>query len=142
MFCEKNWSHNAFYNLSRGITTLRYIGSTRTPERKESHMPITNIAYKQYSILQEIQESPINLIIVGKEFRTSKVTLVSDLDSLLGMLFRRPCPMRPVNGNTYIFDRDPKYFGHILDYLRNGGHIDLMVIPVDKRELLALPDTS
>ena len=87
--CEwfaKNWSHNVFYNLSRGIT-LRYRGSTRPPERKESHMPITNIAYKQYSILQEIQESPINLIVGGKEFKTSKVTLLSGPDSLLGSCF-------------------------------------------------------
>ena len=37
--------------------------------------------------------------------------------------------MRPVNGNTYTFDRNPKYFEYILDYLRNGSHINLMVLP-------------
>ena len=134
----KNWSHNVFYNLSRGVTTLHYKGSTRPVERHETHQPLSNIAYKQFTILQEIQESRINLIVGGQEFKTSKVTLLSDPDSLLGMLFRRSCPMRPVNGNTYIFDRNPKYFGYILDFLRNGGHIDLMILPGEKSELLAL----
>ena len=46
--------------------------------------------------------------------------------------------MRPINGDTYNFDRNPRYFEFLLDYLRNGGHLDLMVLPREKGALLAL----
>ena len=49
--------------------TLQRVNADPT-ERRESHYPITNIAYKQNTILQVIQESTINLIVGGKEFKT------------------------------------------------------------------------
>ena len=79
---------------------------------------MTNLGYKQLSVLQEVQENQIKLNIGGKIFLTSKVTLRAEPNSLFGMLFRKSCPMRPINGDTYNFDRNPRYFEFLLDYFR------------------------
>ena len=134
---ERNWNDNTFYNISRLFTTLRYRGSTRPYERNASPRPMTNVAFKTFTNLQQIQESPILLEIGGQVFQTSKLTLLADPNSLLGMLFRKTCPMRP-SGNTYKFDRDPTHFRYILNYLRNGGHLDKMTLPQEKKDLLEL----
>ena len=134
---ERNWNDNTFYNISRLFTTLRYRGSTRPYERNASPRPMTNVAFKTFTNLQRIQESPILLEIGGQVFQTSKLTLLADPNSLLGMLFRKTCPMRP-SGNTYKFDRDPTHFRYILNYLRNGGHLDKMTLPQEKKHLLEL----
>ena len=134
---ERNWNDNTFYNISRLFTTLRYRGSTRPYERNASPRPMTNVAFKTFTNLQRIQESPILLEIGGQVFQTSKLTLLADPNSLLGMLFRKTCPMRP-SGNTYKFDRDPTHFRYILNYLRNGGHLDKMTLPQEKKDLLEL----
>ena len=134
---ERNWNDNTFYNISRLFTTLRYRGSTRPYERNASPRPMTNVAFKTFTNLQRIQESPILLEIGGQVFQTSKLTLLVDPNSLLGMLFRKTCPMRP-SGNTFKFDRDPTHFRYILNYLRNGGHLDKMTLPQEKKDLLEL----
>ena len=134
---ERNWNDNTFYDISRLFTTLRYRGSTRPYERNASPRPMTNVAFKTFTNLQRIQESPILLEIGGQVFQTSKLTLLADPNSLLGMLFRKTCPMRP-SGNTYKFDRDPTHFRYILNYLRNGGHLDKMTLPQEKKDLLEL----
>jgi hypothetical protein len=43
-------------------------------------------------------------------------------------------PFRP-NNNTYFFDRDPAHFRIILNYLRNGAHIEIAVLPKEQRYL-------
>ena len=134
---ERNWNDNTFYNISRLFTTLRYRGSTRPYERNASPRPMTNVAFKTFTNLQRIQESPILLKIGGQVFKTSKLTLLADPNSLLGMLFRKTCPMR-FSGNTYKFDCDPTHFRYILNYLRNGGHLDKMTLPQEKKDLLEL----
>ena len=134
---ERNWNDNTFYNISRLFTTLRYRGSTRPYERNASPRPMTNVAFKTFTNLQRIQECPILLEIGGQVFKTSKLTLLADPNSLLGMLFRKTCPMRP-SGDTYKFDRDPTHFRYILNYLRNGGHLDKMTLPQEKKDLLEL----
>ena len=132
---ERNWNGNTFYNISRLFTTLRYRGSTRPYERNASPCPMTNVAFKTFTNLQRIQDSPILLEIGGQVFKISKLTLLADPNSLLGMLFRKTCRMRP-SGNTYKFDRDPTHFRYTLNYLRNGGHLDKMTLPQEKRDLL------
>ena len=135
---EDNWSRNTYYNILRAISAMQHSSSTPYQERKKEHNPMTNLGYKQLSVLQEVQENQIKLNIGGKIFLTSKVTLQAEPNSLFGMLFRKSCPMRPINGDTYNFDRNPRYFEFLLDYLRNGGHLDLMVLPREKGALLAL----
>ena len=134
---ERNWNDNTVFNISRLFTTLRYRGSTRPYERNASPRPMTNVAFKTFTNLQRIQESPILLEIGGQVFKTTKLTLLADPNSLLGMLFRKTCPMRP-SGNTYKFDRDSTHFHYILNYLRNGGHLDKMTLPKEKKDLLKL----
>ena len=45
--------------------------------------------------------------------------------------------MRPC-GNTYYSDRDPSHFRFILNYLRNGAHLEDMNLSHVKRYLMEL----
>ena len=45
--------------------------------------------------------------------------------------------MRPC-GNTYYSDRDPSHFRFILNYLRNGAHLEDMNLSNVKRYLMEL----
>ena len=47
------------------------------------------------------------------------------------------CPMRPHEG-SYTFDRDSTHFRYILYYLRNGAHLEAMMLPHEKKYLLEL----
>ena len=90
-----------------------------------------------FSNLQRIQETPILLEIGRLFFKTSKLTLLADPNSFLWMLFRKTCLMRP-SGNTYKFDPGPTHFRYIMNYLQNGGHLDKMTLPQEKKDLLEL----
>lgn len=63
--------------------------------------------------------SRIVLDVGGERFTTSKSTLLRAEDSfftaMLASGFWQPC-----EDGTYFIDRNPKYFGRILDYLRTG----------------------
>ena len=135
---EDNWTRNTYYNILRAISAMHHSSSTPYQERKEEHNSMTNLGYMQLSVFQEVQENQMKLSIGGKIFLTSKVTLQAEPNSLFGMLFRKSCSMRPINGDTYNFDRNPRYFEFLLDYIRNVGHCDLMVLPREKGALLAL----
>ena len=63
------------------------------------------------------------------------VTLGAEPNSILGLLSVRDCPMRP-HRNCYYFDRDPAHFKFILNYLRNGAHLEMLTLP--QRYLLEL----
>ena len=137
---EDNWDTNVYFNLQRLITTLKYDGSTKPRERiseKEKPRALSNVAYKTFHNLQQVQEAQVTLVIGGKTFVTSRVTLRADPDSLLAQMLRPTCPMRP-SGHIYFFDRDPAHFRFVLNYLRNGGHLDSMTLPHEKRYLLEL----
>ena len=89
------------------------------------------------SNLQRIQETLILLEIGRQVFKTIKLTLLADPNSLLGMLFRKTCLMRP-SGNTYKFDSGPTHFKYIMNYLQSGSHLDKMTLPQEKKDLLEL----
>ena len=77
------------------------------------------------------------LNIGGQCFHTSMVTLGAEPNSILGLLSVKDCPMRP-HRNCYYFDRDPAHFKFILNYLRNGAHLEMLTLPHEKRYLLEL----
>ena len=77
------------------------------------------------------------LNIGGQCFHTSMVTLGAEPNSILGLLSVRNCPMRP-HRNCYYFDRDPAHFKFILNYLRNGAHLEMLTLPHEKWYLLEL----
>ena len=88
--------------------------------------------------LQRSQEEQIILRIGERDFCTSRVTLRADHDSLFTAMLRDDSPFRPYGRNMYYIDRDGSRFRHILNYLRNGAHIDAEVLPDDRRTLLEL----
>ena len=88
--------------------------------------------------LQRSQEEQIILRIGERDFCTSRVTLRADHDSLFTAMLRDDSPFRPYGRNMYYIDRDGSHFRHILNYLRNGAHIDAEVLPDDRRTLLEL----
>ena len=54
---------------------MQHNSSTPYQERKEEHNPMTNLGYKQLSVLQEVQENQIKLNIGGKIFLEPRIYL-------------------------------------------------------------------
>lgn len=87
--------------------------------------------------LQRVQEKRVILNIGGQRFTTSEVTLRADPHSIFNLMFVEGCPLRP-SSRIYYFDRDPSHFRLILNYLRNGAHLDSCLLPHEKRYLLEI----
>ncbi|KAH7699918.1 BTB/POZ domain-containing protein KCTD17 [Aphelenchoides avenae] len=64
----------------------------------------------------------VRLNIGGKLFQTTKQTLSREPDSFLARLVEddQELPTAKDETGAYLIDRNPKLFGHLLDYLRNG----------------------
>ena len=136
---NSHYDENLYHNLLRFNTKFVYPGATQPKERQESKPdPYVEAAVlKAFQTMQEIQESRVILCIGGQNFHTSKVTLRADPDSIFAKMLRKDSPMRP-QGRVYFFDRDPSHFRFVLNYLRNGGHLDVSTLPHEKRYLLEL----
>ena len=87
---------------------------------------------------QRVQEQRVVLCIGGKRFYTSKVTLRADPNSFFSKMLREDSPMRPYNSNEYFIDRNPAHFNLILDYLRDGAHMDIALLPSEREYLMEL----
>lgn len=80
------------------------------------------ITHPKMSKLNDI----IKLSIGGKEFKTTRGTLVADQKSMLARMFEKtddsailPAASKDENG-AYFIDRDPRYFNVVLNFLRTG----------------------
>jgi len=65
----------------------------------------------------------------GQRFTTTRSTLTSIKGSFFEKMFREGSNTTISSDGSYLIDRDPSSFGHILDYLRNG---DLLISSSDK----------
>ena len=72
------------------------------------------------SNVQEFQSSRIVLDVGGVSFATSRGTLTAVPDSMLAAMFSGRHKLAPNEDGSFFIDRDPEYFRHILNYLRNG----------------------
>lgn len=130
----------AFLRQKRVQATLHYPGATR-PKSPVPVPPMNDSQTRDYMEtflhFQQVQEERIVLNIGGQCFQTSKVSMRADPGSKFGRMMRRDCPFRPAK-NTYFFDRDPSHFRFILNYMRNGGHLDVSLLPREKRYLSEL----
>ncbi len=73
--------------------------------------------------INQIQENEVKLDVGGQKYVTSKLTLASEPDSLLAVMFSGVHPMKCEEDGSYFLDRDGTYFRYILNYLRevNGS---------------------
>ncbi|MEW8544967.1 MAG: BTB/POZ domain-containing protein, partial [Candidatus Thiodiazotropha sp.] len=130
-----------YHRLIRQIVKLKHSEATPViPIQKEKmcNPVLKKVVYKTFQFYQRIQEKRVLLNIGGKIFQTSRVTLKADPTSVFAVMFRRGCPFRPYARDTYYFDRDPSHFRFILNYLRNGGYLDILTLPHEKKYLLEL----
>lgn len=69
----------------------------------------------------------IKLNVGGQLFQTSRTTLLNrEPDSVLATMFNPDSKIQPScidSSGAYLIDRDPKYFGPLLNYLRTGNLI-------------------
>ena len=130
-----------YHRLIREVVKLNHREATPVvPIQKEQlcNPVLKKVVYQTFKFYQKTQEKRVLLNIGGKVFQTSRVTLKADPTSVFAVMFRRGCPFRPYARDTYYFDRDPSHFRFILNYLRNGGYLDIMTLPHEKKYLLEL----
>ena len=75
---------------------------------------------------------------MGKRFYTSKVTRRAARDFFFSKMLREDSPMRPYNSNEYFIDRNPAHFNLIMDYQRDSAHMDIALLPSEKKYLMEL----
>ena len=125
-----------YHRLIREVVKLNHREATPVvPIQKEQlcNPVLKKVVYQTFKFYQKTQEKRVLLNIGGKVFQTSRVTLKADPTSVFAVMFRRGCPFRPYARDTYYFDRDPSHFRFILNYLRNGGYLDIMTLPHEVR---------
>lgn len=86
----------------------------------------------QLKTMAEYHKSRIILNVSGSRFETCVPTLQSDPSSILSYMVLKEQPMKPYsvdNIYTYLLDRDPRHFVHILNYLRSSCNADLSTFP-------------
>lgn len=125
------------------LTKLRHSNSTPYKTAKQDGGTVSNHflngVFKQtLEHFQSVQEQQVILCIGGQDFYTSRVTLRADPASLFNVVLRDDSPMRPYEKNIYFFDRDPSHFRFILNYLRNGAHIEASTLPSEEKTLMEM----
>ena len=81
-----------------------------------------------------MQKNVIQLDVGGYKFKTTTYTLTKISSKLLEIV-----DLKSTAGNAPIFvDREIKYFGFILNFLRNGGTLDVRTLPDEKHALASI----
>jgi len=80
-------------------------------------------------------DNKILLNVGGKIFATTLLTLTRDRSMFTAMFSGRFAPQRDKAG-SYFIDRDPTYFGHVLNYLRDGALSIEGMLSSEKKALL------
>eukprot|EP01027_Heterolobosea_sp_BB2_P009921 GEZU01014604.1.p1 GENE.GEZU01014604.1~~GEZU01014604.1.p1 ORF type:complete len:207 (-),score=47.40 GEZU01014604.1:104-724(-) len=84
-------------------------------------------------VVKVINQKKLKLNVGGTRFETTLTTLTSDTESMLAAMFSGRYNMEPDEDGEYFIDRDGSVFGFVLNYLRDGGSVDL---PPASKELL------
>ena len=136
-----NLDVEGYHSLIRQIVKLQHPEATPytsiQPETNVNREAVQKLTTETFNKLQQSQEGRVILNIGGQCFQTSRVTLMADPTSMFALMLRKGCPLRP-SRNTYFIDRDPSHFKFILNYLRNGAHVDICMLPHEKRYLLEM----
>ena len=138
---DLNRDVEGYHSLIRQIVKLKHPEATPyTSVQLETNVnreAVQKLTTETFNKLQQSQEGRVILNIGGQCFQTSRVTLMADPTSMFALMLRKGCPLRP-SRNTYFLDRDPSHFKFILNYLRNGAHVDICMLPHEKRYLLEM----
>jgi len=96
-------------------------------------------------LIAQGEKEPIILNIGGERFATSLATLRGTTGTLLEEMFREGSDTQCSPDGSCFIDRDPKAFGYVLQYLRNGhmlvesGDDDFRKEVLDEAEYFQLP---
>ena len=83
---------------------------------------------------KKMQKNVIQLDVGGYKFKTTTDTLTK-----ISCKLSQIVDLKSTAGNAPIFvDRDTKYFGFILNFLRNGGTLDVRTLPDEKHALASI----
>ena len=138
---DLNLDVEGYHSLIRQIVKLQHPEATPytsiQPETNVNREAVQKLTTETFNKLQQSQEGRVILNIGGQCFQTSRVTLMADPTSMFALMLRKGCPLRP-SRNLYFLDRDPSHFKFILNYLRNGAHVDICMLPHEKRYLLEM----
>ena len=138
---DLNLDVEGYHSLIRQIVKLKHPEATPytsvQPETNVNREAVQKLTTETFNKLQQSQEGRVILNIGGQCFQTSRVTLMADPTSMFALMLRKGCPLRP-SRNTYFLDRDPSHFKFILNYFRNGAHVDICMLPHEKRYLLEM----
>ena len=138
---DLNLDVEGYHSLIRQIVKLQHPEATPytsvQPETNVNREAVQKLTTETFNKLQQSQEGRVILNIGGQCFQTSRVTLMEDTTSMFALMLRKGCPLRP-SRNSYFLDRDPSHFKFILNYLRNGAHVDICMLPHEKRYLLEM----
>jgi len=91
---------------------------------------------EEKKIIKSTIKSKVSLDVGGRRYASSQETLTKYPDSMLGAMFSGRHQLVPQEDGSYFIDRDGKYFGEILNFLRDGT----IVVPRDpeKREKILI----
>ena len=136
-----NLDVEGYHSLIRQIVKLKHPEATPytsvQPETNVNKEAVQKLTTETFNKLQQSQKGRVILNIGGQCFQTSRVTLMADPTSMLALMLRKGCPLRP-SRNTYFLDHDPSHFKFILNYLRNGAHVDICMQLHEKWYLLEM----
>lgn len=110
--------------------TAEGIREITTAQLSKATDDLNQALYDKYKL---IQDGRVTLNVGGKVFETSVLTLRYDPSSILAIITNR---RYGYDGRRNLFiDQDPTHFHVVLNYLRNGGIIDLSSLPRELGEL-------
>jgi hypothetical protein len=123
-------------DIQNQVTKLGDMLKERYNQLEEAEKKLENEKEKFDAAHKMIEtfKDPIKLNIGGKIFMTSKSTLLKE-ESMLAAMFSGRHELQKGDDGAYFIDRDPKHFGKILNFLRDG-EFELNDNEVERKEML------
>jgi hypothetical protein len=93
---------------------------TSLPSQRRERLSLDEFKSSMEGALLVANENRVTLNVGGRVFVTSRSTLARDRESMLAALVSGVFPVQTDGSGALFIDRDPEYFGQILNFLRDG----------------------